>query len=194
MAKKRQTEIAIIGDEFLADAPTTTTDPNKIAKVLTLVDNARKLAGEIEALQAELSRLSEQYERLATAEVPEAMTEARMKNYTFTDGTVLSLKDFMSVSIPEANRPKAYAFLRKNGAGDLIKRQIAVLFGMGQDKAAEALKAKLKKLSPIDKTTVAAPSLSAWARERQEKGKPIPEDIFKVYAGRKMVLTTPKEK
>lgn len=192
MARRPKTD-DIDPDEFLRDAEAPAADPKKIARVFDLANKALALQMEIEAAEAALTSLRDRLERLTTIEGPEAMREAKMKEHTFDDGTVLGIKDFLSISIPSERRPAAYDWLRKNKAGDLIKRELSIQFRMGEDRKADALKRQLKKYVPSDTTTVPSSSLTAWARERQAKGLAIPDTLFKVYSGSKMTLTRPKK-
>ena len=54
------------------------------------------------------------------------------------DGNSVTLNQFVYASIPEANKAEAFAFLRDIGEDDIIKNEVKVQFGKGQDNEAGA--------------------------------------------------------
>ena len=96
----------------------------------------------------------------------------------------------MGLCRPKDNMESAYKWLRDNGYGDLIKNEIAVPFGRGEDERANDL---LKTLvnngyEPNQKTVVHPQTLKAFVKEQLESGKELPLDLLGAYAGQKTVI------
>ena len=80
--------------------------------------------------------------------------------------------------------------LRNNGLGDIIKNEISVSFGRGEDnKAAHyAELAKGQGLDPTQKLKVEPMTLKALVRERIEAGKEMPTELFGVFSENKTTI------
>ena len=98
---------------------------------------------------------------------------------------------YYAASISIKNREAAYSWLRENGLGDIIKNDITVTFGRGEDnKAAEyASLAQGQGYEPVQKIGVHPQTLKAVVRERLESGREMPSDLFKTYAGNRTKIT-----
>jgi hypothetical protein len=83
------------------------------------------------------------------------------------------------------DREKALKWLRNNGLGDIIKNNITVSFGRGEDnKAVEyASLAQNSGYMPSQKVDVNNRQLVAAFRERLENGLEVPPELFKLFVG-----------
>ena len=77
----------------------------------------------------------------------------------------------------------AYKWLRENGLGDLIKNEVAVTFGKGEDNKAEQLLslAEQEGYEPQQKQKVEPMTLKALYRERVEAGLDMPSEFFHTF-------------
>lgn len=130
-------------------------------------------------LTATLEDVTKEIRRLQVVDIPAAMTAAGAKGVTLEDGTKVEVDDFITGYIKEENRESAHAWLRKNKLGSVIKRVIALQFGMGEDKKAANLVATLRKMKlPFEQKEAVHPStLKALVRERLRAGKELPPSI-----------------
>ena len=80
-------------------------------------------------------------------------------------------------------RTAAYQWLRDQGLGDIIKNNIFVTFGKGEDDKAEQLLrlAADNGFEPQQKSDVAWNTLSALYQERVEAGLDMPSDSFSLW-------------
>ena len=108
-----------------------------------------------------------------------------MDSLTLKDGSTVEVKQLVQASITEANRETAYKWLRDNGHGDLIKNQVTVAFGRGEDNVAENFinDAKSLGLEPAQKMKVEPQTLKVFVREKLEEGVEVPEDVFSIFVG-----------
>ena len=77
----------------------------------------------------------------------------------------------------------AYNWLRENGLGDIIKNEVAVQFGKGEDNKAEQLLslAEQEGYEPTQKQKVEPMTLKALFRERVEAGLDMPSQLFNIF-------------
>ena len=156
-------------------------------KVLKLKD----LEDEIANAEASINKLKEQARILSQVEIPLMMQEMHITKLKLKDGESVEVKPFYSASITPENQEKAFEWLRNNGLGDIIKNDITVTFGRGEDnKAAQyAVLARGQGFEPVQKVGVHAQTLKAVVRERIESGQDMPSDLFKTFAGNQTKIT-----
>ena len=77
----------------------------------------------------------------------------------------------------------AYNWLRENGLADIIKNEVAVQFGKGEDNKAEQLLtlAEQEGYEPTQKQKVEPMTLKALFRERVEAGLDMPSQLFNIF-------------
>jgi hypothetical protein len=118
------------------------------------------------------------------------LTEMGLSYLKLADGSSVEVKTNYSATITQANKEKAFNWLRENDLGDIIKNELTVSFGRNEDnKAAEyAELAKGQGYQPTQKLKVEPMTLKALVRERIEAGKPLPTEIFNVFVGNKTTI------
>ena len=91
----------------------------------------------------------------------------------------------------EARREQCYAWLRDNKLGDIIKNNVFVTFGKGEDDKARQLLdlAAENGFEPQQKSDVAWATLTALFRERIESGLDMPSDVFSTWIKDKTKIT-----
>ena len=77
----------------------------------------------------------------------------------------------------------AYNWLRENGLDDIIKNEVSVQFGKGEDSRAQELLslAGLNGYEPTQRQKVEPMTLMALYRERVEAGLDMPSDSFNLF-------------
>ena len=163
-------------------------------------NNIQSLADQVERLESLNARLALQednmkstkkdIERLSGEVIPTMMTEMGLSELKLQDGSHLKVSTSYKAHITEANKQAAFNWLRDNGLGDIIKNEISVSFGRGEDnKAAHyAELAKGQGLDPTQKLKVEPMTLKALVRERIEAGKEMPTEIFGVFTENKTTI------
>jgi hypothetical protein len=98
----------------------------------------------------------------------------------------VSLKPLINASIPPTRRDEAYQWLRENDLDDIIKNDVIMSFGKGEDNMAGDIMFELEQrgMHPEKKTHIHSMTLKAFIRERVEKGLPIDLDLFGAYVAR----------
>jgi len=121
-----------------------------------------------------MDSVTKEIRKLAELDIPSALTEVGMKEFTLADGTKIGLKTDYYVSTTGKYRPFIMQWLADNDHMDLVKTEIEVEFGKGEVERAQKLFDFLEKkhLNPIKDTNVNAATFKALIRELIEN----PED------------------
>ena len=145
----------------------------------------KNLEDEIENAEESLSKLKEKAKYISNIEVPQMMEEMHITKLKLKDGESVEIKKIYGASITPDNQEQAFTWLRNNGLGDIIKNDVTVTFGRGEDNKAAtyAVLARGQGYEPVQKIGVHPQTLKAVVRERLESGQEMPSDLFKTYAG-----------
>jgi hypothetical protein len=169
-------------------------------EVLDKTTNINKLADKIKELQAHQQQLEIQedsikkrkkdIEYLSGEVIPTMLSEMGLSFLKLQDGSSVEVKTNYSATITQANKEKAFNWLRQNGLGDIIKNEIVVSFGRSEDDKASAYAelAKGQGLEPTQKLKVEPMTLKALVRERLEGGKEMPTELFNIFVGNKTTI------
>lgn len=159
-----------------------------------LANEAYQVEDQIEKTEETLKALKKQHLEIIEQKLPEALEAIGLKEFTLVDGAKIEVKPFYAASISAANREEAFKWLRNNGYGDLIKNNVTVSFGTGEDAKAEDFmeKCQRQQLVPSQITKVESMTLRAWFKERVEAGDPVPVQIFGGYTSQRAKIKRSK--
>jgi hypothetical protein len=154
-------------------------NPNELANK---VQQLKDLEDEIANAEAGVKKLKEKANVISQFEIPQMMEEMNIKKLKLKDGETVEVSNFYSASI--VDQDAAFNWLRENGRGDIIKNDITVTFGRGEDNKAMAYAtlAKGQGFEPVQKVGVHPQTLKGVVRECHESGIELP-DCFKTYVG-----------
>lgn len=171
--------------DFKAERPVITDEA--ITKVANLAEVQMKLERELTELQEDMDRKKEELRKVQEYDLPEAMSECGITEFKHKDGFKVSVKPFYSGKISPENIEAAHDWLRKNNFEGIIKHNLKIELGKGQDDIAGEVKEFIKALglSFEDKEGVHHSTLNAFIKEQTEMGTEIPSSLFGVFIGRK---------
>ena len=158
------------------------------------VQKMESLVKEIEDIEENLKKKKKDLDVISAEVIPTMMSEMGLSQLKLMDGSMIDVKPFYNATITVANRESAFNWLRQNGLGDIIKNEMVVSFGRGEDnKAAEyAELAKSQGLQPAQKLKVEPMTLKALVRQRIEAGQEMPTEIFSIFVGNKTTIKRKK--
>jgi hypothetical protein len=167
----------------------------QLEEIAQLAETQRQVELKIALLEADLETAKDMLNRLSGTLIPDAMMAVGMESFKLSDGTTVKVEKFYSGKIPEDKANAAFAWLRGTGNDSLIKRNVTVNFGKGEDEKAEAIVAQLRiqGLEPVDKQSVHPMTLKSFIREQLESGSDFPSDLFGAYVGNKTKIVAPKK-
>jgi hypothetical protein len=147
-----------------------------------LVRKLRAVDSDIDKAEQALKGLKQERQKLTTELIPGVMDEMGVDPLD-VDGVTVTRKLIVSASISDEKREQAFGWLRDNGLDDIIKNDVVVSFGRGEDNAAKNAVGILREqgFDPDVKTHIHPMTLKAFVKERVEDGKPIDLDLFGAY-------------
>ena len=147
-----------------------------------LVRSLREVEAKISEAEDYIKTLKQEKHKLSVENIPSLMDEMGVERLD-VDGSVVERKMIVSASIPVANKDAAFEWLRDNGLDDIIKNDITVSFGKGEDNVAGDVVGLLQErgFDPKTKTHVHPSTLKAFIKERVTDGKPIDLDLFGAF-------------
>jgi hypothetical protein len=147
-----------------------------------LVRALKRVEQQIEDAETHMKSLKAEKHKLSVELIPGLMDEMGVERLD-VDGVTVSRKMMVHASIPVDRREDAYAWLRENNLDDIIKNDVVVSFGKGQDNEAGHVVGLLREqgFDPDTKTHIHASTLKAFVKERVENGKPIDLDMFGAF-------------
>jgi hypothetical protein len=163
----------------------------------TLAELADLAAQQIEAervladTEAQVAVAKRALREIKEVKIPELMDSVGMGEFTTTTGLKIKVKETIRAKISKANAVDAFAWLRENGHEALIKRQVTIMFGRGEDaEAAETIKALEERELPVDDTSsVHASTLTKFVCEKLEAGEDVPMELLGVHRQRVSAVT-----
>ena len=156
-----------------------------IKTLSSLVKDLDQLTIDINEKEEELKSLKLQKHKMSTEQIPAMMDEMGVQRLDVENLSV-SLKPLINASIPPTRRDEAYQWLRENDLDDIIKNDVIMSFGKGEDNMAGDIMYELEQrgMHPEKKTHIHSMTLKAFIRERVEKGLPIDLDLFGAFVAR----------
>ena len=121
-------------------------------------------------------------DQIVVENIPALMDEMGVERLD-VDGLTVERRMVVSASIPVDRREEAYDWLRANKLDDIIKNDVILSFGKGQDNVAGDVVGLLQDrgFEPSTKTHVHPSTLKAFVRERVTDGKSIDLDMFGAF-------------
>ncbi|QYC52246.1 hypothetical protein FEKDPFPA_00082 [Pseudomonas phage PA4] len=164
-------------------------------RLLTLVDKASQLDGEILDLQKALAEKEEELKTLKRNTIPELLEELGQKTTTLADGRTVKVEPKAIISVKEENKSKFWKWLEDTDNDGIIKTKVLAEFGRGEmedaKKAAEAI-IEAGYDATINRD-VHYQTLQSFGREYLEKGEELP-DFIGVHEYKEAKITKPKVK
>ena len=141
------------------------------------------LEDDIISKEEELKKQKEKADKIASEIIPNMLAEQGLSSLKLADGSGVEVRKTYSCTVKKDNLASAYQWLRDNGLGDIIKNEVFVTFGKGEDNKAQDLLdlAEQSGYEPQQKQKVEPMTLKALFRERIEAGLDMPSDSFHLF-------------
>lgn len=163
----------------------------ELSQLARLAEEQARAEATVADLEAQLAKAREIARDYAERQVPELMDSIGISEFKTATGLKIEVAETIRASIPKALAPRAFDWLRRNGSAALIKRTISVGFSKGEDDKADALREELGDRFEFEDNSAVHPStLSAFVREKLQKGDDLPLDLFGVHRQRVSKIKT----
>ena len=169
----------------------------KTGEVKEISEACNKLTSQnqkVETLEKSLKEAEEEARRLSEEVIPTLMQQAGVSSIKLDNGTSVEVSPYYYAKISEDRKAEAFQWLRENDHGDLIKNNVSVSFGKGEDSNAVNLKSELeaKGLVVDQKQDVHWQTLRGFVKEQIEKNKTLPSETFGLYIANRTKIKTNK--
>ena len=154
------------------------------------IDSLAAYCRELQAYENEIAELEEKIkfkkdkaDKISSEIIPNMLAEQGISSLKLADGSSVDVNKSYNCTIKKDEMASAYNWLRENQLGDLIKNEVSVQFGKGEDNKAEHLLdlAAQEGYEPSQKSKVEPMTLKALYRERVEAGLDMPSQFFNVF-------------
>ena len=156
----------------------------------------RTLQQRIATGEALLTELHEQERQMREVGLPALMQEFGLHTATLADGTTLAMDTSVHAKLSEKQKPAAYAWLREHGYDEVIKSQLTLRFGKGEDAHLQRTCDLLAEAgTPYDvRNDVHPQTYKALIRELLREGLTVPLDTLGVFTRIECIVKHPNEK
>jgi len=164
----------------------------KVKAIASLAQQQLEYEKTIEDMGVKLKDITKKWRKIQEEDLPTAMAEAGVMEFTLATGEKISVKPDIYPTIPKPKTLLAYSWLRDHGHGSLIKNNVTVQFGKGEDEKAIVLLNQLTEggYQPVQKESVHPGTLKSFVKEQMADPdtEELPEDLFTVFEVKKAVI------
>ena len=163
---------------------------DNLGKIGAVATDIAETENEIANLKEQLKKKEDYRTKLSEEVLPSLFSEVGLSELKLSDGRKIKVSEYYRAAIKVENREAAYAWMRNNGFGDLVKNQVTCSFGRNEDEKASSLISDLseKGLEPAQRESVEPSTLRAFVREQYEAGKELPMDLLGAFVGHKTTI------
>jgi hypothetical protein len=167
-----------------------------LASIANLANKQLTLERQLEEQQELLKQIGEDLAQVREVAIPNLLEKLGMTEFKLIDGSMVSVKDDLYAAITKENQAAAFSWLEETGNDGIIKNEVKVPFGKGQDEQAKQLLAVLDGhgFSYTNVRNVHPQTLRAFVRGQIEDGRPVPVDLFSIHIKKVATVKLPKGK
>ena len=149
------------------------------------LEQFKSIGAQVLATEIKLKELKSQEKYHSEFVIPEIMEKMGLSTLKLKDGSELAVKKVYSAKIKADKKAEAIQWLRDNGLGDIVKNNISVAFGQGEENKAMAYAtlAKESGYEPSQTEKVEPQTLRVTMEDWKNKGNEVPQDLFWVFEG-----------
>jgi hypothetical protein len=167
-------------------------EADDLATLKGLGDSLNELNSKVIEAEEEVSKLKTTRKKVAEELIPDLMNKVGLKLVQLEDGTKIKVDEFVDARIKDAN--VAFEWLRETNNESIIKNQISVSLGRGDDDRAQQVLELLKEndVEADHKITVHNQTLKAFCRDaldNPELAESLPREAFGIYQGKRAKIT-----
>ena len=158
-------------------------DKTDISNLANYCKELKDYEDQIADLEQQIKIKKEKADKISSEIIPNLLAEQGLSSLKLADGSSVGVAKSYFCTVKKDEIQSAHNWLRENGLGDIIKNEISVSFGKGEDNKAEQLfnLAEQEGYEPEQKESVHSSTLKALYRERIEAGLDMPSQFFNVF-------------
>lgn len=157
--------------------------------LIKLATRQLEIESQIEELEEAVKEAKKAHLQISTVDLPEAMDSLDVVEFVLANGRKVSIVESVHAKIPEERKDEAFTFLREHDYDGVIKRNVILTFGKGEDHIAASFLDFLKTRPKLQgkytsKEEVHHSTLKALVKEFLDEGIEFPEDAFGLFVQR----------
>lgn len=154
-----------------------------LAKLDELCVEMLKADGEIQRLAEQMKVATQRFNKLAEQDIPEMMQAGGLTELKRADGSIIKVSEDLFTSLPKVRAAEIMAEVTKRGGGDMIKNELSIELGKGQDELAKKIEAFAAELAltTVRSETIAPQTYKKWIKTQLTSDKPIDLAFFGAY-------------
>lgn len=183
--------------DLLEDSKAAPPKPDDLKALASMARHQFKIATDIVKAEEKLKDLKQKFQQVSMTDIPDLMDKIGIEEFKLKGGFKLTIKKAVFVNISKDNQPKAHAWLRKKGFGDIIKTEAKVIFGKGEEEKVKVFNrifAQRKLLRDLDydlSDSIHSQTLKAFVKEQRAKGVSFP-DTFNIHEAKQTIIVKGK--
>ena len=112
-------------------------DKSDIASLSNYCRELKAYEDEIAELEEKIKFKKNKADRISSEIIPNMLAEQGLSSLKLADGSSVEVRKAYNCTILKDNMESAYNWRRENGLGDIIKNEVSVQFGKGEDNNAQ---------------------------------------------------------
>ena len=183
----------IYDEEETVTNPEDNVEQNDLAEIRQLGDTLNELDQSILQAEAEVSNLKQRRKQVAEELLPDLMNKCGLSLIQLNSGAKIQINEFVDARIKDPD--VAFQWLRDTNNDSIIKNDITVSLGRGDDALAQQVIATLKESHDIDAQVrigihnMTLKSFCKDALDNPELAESLPREAFGIYEGQRAKIT-----
>ena len=181
----------LIDSDFQLSSEPEETKPRDVnmSQLTQLADELDALEAKIRETECELSTLKQARKTIAEQHLPDLMNQAGVDTLKLTNGRKIAIQDFVDARITDPS--VAFDWLRETNNESIIKNNINIELGRGDNALAQQIIESLKENHDVDavsKISIHNMTLKSFCRDaldNPELAETLPKKAFGIYEGKR---------
>ena len=181
----------LVDSDFQLTSEPEETKPRDVnmSQLTQLADELDALEAKIRETECELSTLKQARKTIAEQHLPDLMDQAGVDTLKLTNGRKIAVQEFVDARITDPN--VAFDWLRETNNESIIKNNITIELGRGDDALAQQIIESLKENHDVDavsKISIHNMTLKSFCRDaldNPELAETLPKKAFGIYEGKR---------
>lgn len=157
-----------------------------------VVDGLMVLDPSLPELEEALKRKKAELAQIREFDLPNAIEATGVSEIKLVDGTKLTVKEEVYAGITDENRELAFKWLEATNNDGIIKNDVSIPFGKGQEPEAKLFMdlVSSRGYSFTNRRTVHPQTLKAFIKKQMEDGVVVPADVFSIHIKKVATIKT----
>ncbi len=161
----------------------------QMSEITDLATELERVDTEIVEAEIQLSNLKQSRKTIAEEHLPTLMEQAGIDSLKLASGRKIEIKEFVDAKIKDPN--VAFQWLRETNNDSIIKNEISVSLGRGDDALAQEIISTLKDKHDIEanvRVGIHNMTLKSFCRDaldNPELAETLPKNAFGIYQGKR---------